>query len=62
MPSYVTFQGLRWGGSDGVLACLREDSAASGVAVVLTATAGSFPDVAQDIAPPVVRFLFKPLP
>ena len=34
---------LRWGGADGVLACLREESAGSGVSVVLTTTAGNPP-------------------
>jgi DNA-binding NtrC family response regulator len=53
---------LRWGGSDGVLAWLREESAPapSGVPVVLTATAGSSPDAAEDIEPPVVKLLAKP--
>jgi hypothetical protein len=43
-----------------VLACLREESAGSGVSVVQTATAGNPPDVAGDIEPPVVQFLPKP--
>jgi DNA-binding response OmpR family regulator len=51
---------LRWGGGDGVLAWLREEHAACKIPVVLTATVGSAPDVAADIRPPVVRFLFKP--
>jgi DNA-binding NtrC family response regulator len=51
---------LRWGGGDGVLAWLREESAMSGVAVVLTATAGSLPNLAAAVRPPVVRFLPKP--
>jgi DNA-binding response OmpR family regulator len=50
--------GLRWGGSDGVLAWLREEGA--GVAVVLTATGGYPPGLAEDVAPPVVRLLRKP--
>ncbi len=50
--------GLPWGGGDGVLARLREESA--GVAVVLTATGGYHPGLAEDVAPPVVRFLPKP--
>jgi two-component system response regulator AtoC len=53
---------LRWGGGDGVLACLREGGAVSSVAVVLTTTAGPLPDVVEDIEPPVVRFLHKPFP
>jgi DNA-binding response OmpR family regulator len=36
----VLDRGLRWGGADGVLAWLREQSATSEVSVVLTATAG----------------------
>jgi DNA-binding response OmpR family regulator len=51
---------LRWGGGDGVLAWMREETALSGVAVVLTATAGPLADVAQNIDPPVVKFLLKP--
>src|SRR5262245_61090353 len=52
--------GLRWGGADGVLACLREKIATSGVSVVLTATGGNPLDVAGDIEPPVVQVLPKP--
>ena len=55
----VLDRGLRWGGADGVLACLREERATSGVSVVLTAMAGNPPDVAGDIEPPVVQFLPK---
>jgi DNA-binding response OmpR family regulator len=53
-------RGLYWGGGDGVLAWLREEWAMSRPAVVLTATAGSLPDVPADTRPPVVRFLPKP--
>jgi len=56
----VLDRGLRWGGADGVLAWLREERAASGVSVVLTATAGYPPDVAVDVEPPVVQILPKP--
>src|SRR5262249_15709350 len=49
---------LRWGGGDGVLAWLREENAAE-VPVILMATAGSSPAVA-DLRPPVVLFLPKP--
>jgi CheY-like chemotaxis protein len=35
--------GLRWGGGDGVLAWLREETVVSGVAVVLTATTACCP-------------------
>jgi two-component system response regulator AtoC len=52
--------GLCWGGSDGVLAWLREESDMSGLAVVLTATAGYVPEIAADLSPPVVRYLPKP--
>jgi DNA-binding NtrC family response regulator len=51
---------LRWGGGDGVLACLREQRAPSEVAVVLTATAGYPTDAGEDIEPPVVKVLPKP--
>ena len=43
-------RGLYWGGGDGVLAWLREESAMSGPAVVLTATAGSLPNVPGTLA------------
>ena len=51
---------LRWGGGDGVLAWLREESLTSGVPVVLTAMACCPPEVAEDVKPPVVQFLLKP--
>jgi DNA-binding response OmpR family regulator len=51
---------LRWGGADGVLAWLREERATSGVAVVLTATAGHPLDVGAVIEPPVIDLLLKP--
>jgi DNA-binding response OmpR family regulator len=51
---------LRWGGSDGVLAWLREHRAAPGPAVVLTGTEDSFPAVADNAEPPVVKCLSKP--
>jgi DNA-binding response OmpR family regulator len=51
---------LRWGGGDGVLAWLREERAASGVPVVLTATAGYSPEVVGALQPPVVQLLPKP--
>jgi DNA-binding response OmpR family regulator len=61
MPAVLVLdRGLRWGGGDGVLAWLREGGAVSSVAVVLTTAAGSVSDVAEDIGPPVVRFLPKP--
>ena len=52
--------GLHWGGGDGVLAWLREESAGPEVGVVLTATNGHRPGRAEDTGPPVVRFLPKP--
>jgi DNA-binding response OmpR family regulator len=51
---------LRWGGGDGVLAWLREKGAKSGVAVVLTTTAGCPPLMAAFKEPPVVDHLCKP--
>jgi two-component system KDP operon response regulator KdpE len=53
----VLDQGLRWGGSDGVLACLRENT--SGARVILTATAQpqALPEV---VFHPVVKLLAKP--
>jgi len=51
---------LRWGGGDGVLAWLREESPAHGVPIILTATAGYPQDFAGFIEPPVVAFLPKP--
>jgi DNA-binding response OmpR family regulator len=56
----VLDRGLRWGGADGVLSWLREERAASGIAVMLTATASYPPDAAGDVKPPVVGFLPKP--
>jgi CheY-like chemotaxis protein len=53
---------LRWGGGDGVLAWLREQRAAAGVPVVLTAAADGPADVADDLGPPVVKLLPKPFP
>jgi two-component system phosphate regulon response regulator OmpR len=51
---------LRWGGGDGVLAWLREQSPAPGMPVVLTATAGNPLDMAEFKDPPVVDYLPKP--
>jgi DNA-binding response OmpR family regulator len=48
---------LHWGGADGVVACLREQSGFSDVPVVLTATAGACMHL---IEPPIVSFLQKP--
>jgi DNA-binding NtrC family response regulator len=61
MPAVLVLdRELHWGGGDGVLAWLREQGVTTGVSVVLTATAGSYPDVLGDMRPPVVRFLPKP--
>jgi DNA-binding response OmpR family regulator len=51
---------LHWGGGSGVLAWLREERAASGVAVILTSTAGHPLDVTEAAEPPVTCFLRKP--
>jgi DNA-binding response OmpR family regulator len=51
---------LRWGGGDGVLAWLRKERATSGIAVILTATAGYTLDAREVIEPPVIGFLLKP--
>jgi DNA-binding response OmpR family regulator len=51
---------LRWGGSDGVLAWLREQSVMAGVLVVLTTTADCSAEVLGDVRPPVVKLLPKP--
>jgi DNA-binding response OmpR family regulator len=51
---------LRWGGSGGVLACLREDSQMPWVPVVLTAAAGSTELPSELLQPPVVQCLHKP--
>jgi DNA-binding NtrC family response regulator len=58
MPAALVLDhNLQWGGGDGVVAWLREQSALSDVPVVLTATAGSCMHI---IEPPIVRFLQKP--
>lgn len=51
---------LCWGGGNGVLAWLREERAASGVAVILTATAGYPLEGIPVREAPVVRVLLKP--
>jgi two-component system response regulator MprA len=51
---------LPWGGGSGVLAWLREERAASDVAVILTATAGHPLDLSTVIEPPVIDLLLKP--
>jgi DNA-binding response OmpR family regulator len=50
----------RGGGSEGVLAWLREQRAEPGVPVVLTSTIGFPMDGPADIEPPVVNVLHKP--
>jgi CheY-like chemotaxis protein len=49
-----------WGGGDGVLGWLREQTCRPPIPVVLTGTAGCSPDTAADAAAPVVEFLTKP--
>ncbi len=51
---------LLWGGGDGVLAWLREESPAPRIPVLLTATAAALPDMAEFNEPPVVDYLPKP--
>jgi DNA-binding response OmpR family regulator len=51
---------LHWGGGDGVLSLLREESALSAIPVVLTATAGYPMDATDNMEPPIVSFLPKP--
>jgi DNA-binding NtrC family response regulator len=61
MPAAVVLDlDLRWGGAIGVLAWLREERAASRVAVILTTTAGQPLDFREVIEPPVIGFLLKP--
>jgi DNA-binding response OmpR family regulator len=62
-PAAVMLDGeLPWGGSDGVLAWLREERATSDVAVILTATAWPPRGVTQGFEPPVTGILLKPFP
>ena len=51
---------LLWGGGDGVLAWMREQSSAPEIPVLLTATATALPDMAEFTEPPVVDYLAKP--
>lgn len=52
---------LRWGGGDGVLAWLREQSDTTDVSVVLTTSVlNTSTDIFRDFQPPVVKFLRKP--
>jgi chemosensory pili system protein ChpA (sensor histidine kinase/response regulator) len=61
MPAVLVLdRELHWGGGDGVLAWLREQSLPSEVPVVLTSTGVGSLDGAIDIKPPVVKFLPKP--
>jgi len=61
MPAVVVLDlELRWGGGDGVLAWLREESPAPGMPVVLTARAGYPLDTDEFKDPPVVDCLPKP--
>jgi DNA-binding NtrC family response regulator len=61
MPAVLVLdRELLWGGGDGVLAWLREQTPPPELRVVLTATGGYSADVASDIGPPVFKFLPKP--
>jgi DNA-binding response OmpR family regulator len=51
---------LHWGGADGVLAWLREQSPLPEVSVVLTTGVDHTPDHPDDMDPPVVTCLTKP--
>ena len=51
---------LLWGGGDGVLAWLREESPAHRIPVVLMAPVADLPHTAEFIEPPVVDYLPKP--
>ncbi len=51
---------LPWGGGDGVLAWIREESPTHGVPVVLTGAADYPEEVAEIIDPPVVDYVTKP--
>ncbi len=53
---------LKWGGSDGLLAWLREEKIAPPIPVILTATAGYLQDLAEFVEPPIVDYLSKPFP
>jgi DNA-binding response OmpR family regulator len=56
----VLDQQLCWGGGDGVIAWLREESVVFDVPVILTATAGGGADGAHRLEAPVVKYLPKP--
>lgn len=51
---------LRWGGGDGVLDWIREESSMRGIPVILTATAGYPQSIAECNGLPVMAFLPKP--
>lgn len=51
---------IRWGGGDGILACLREADSAHEFPVILTSTAADPRAFACRIEPPVVDCLPKP--
>jgi two-component system response regulator MprA len=61
MPAVLVLdRELRWGGGDGVLACLREESKMHGVSVILLVTDETWQSSANEVEPPIVRFLPKP--
>jgi DNA-binding NtrC family response regulator len=51
---------LPWGGGDGLLAVMRDDSSLARVPVVLTSTEASAETISRLVSPPVVRALWKP--
>jgi CheY-like chemotaxis protein len=51
---------LPWGGGDGVVDWLRQESSTFGAPVVLTSTLHYGQEVTQGVQPPVVRILAKP--
>jgi DNA-binding response OmpR family regulator len=58
----VLHQDLLWGGSEGVLAWLREEDLTHRVPVVLTTTTRRSEPGSELAEPPVVRCLLKPFP
>jgi CheY-like chemotaxis protein len=59
-PACVLDQGLRWGGSAGVLAVMRDDPDLHHNPVILTYAAGPRVPWPERVAPPVVQALGKP--
>jgi chemosensory pili system protein ChpA (sensor histidine kinase/response regulator) len=60
MPAVLVLdRELRWGGGDGVLACLREERATHGVSVILMVT-DEWQGPAHEFEPVIVKCLPKP--